>query len=49
MRIAFHGAYDTSEGKTDNSFLDKSIEEVRSARRANKKDPTKKKIRKADQ
>lgn len=49
MRIAFHGAYDTSEGKTDNSFLDKSIEEVRSARRANKKDPTKKKnLSKAD-
>lgn len=43
MRIAFQGAYDTSEGQTDNSFLDKSIDEVRAARKANKKNPNKKK------
>lgn len=49
MRIAFHGAYDTSEGKDDNSFLDKSIDEVRSARKANKKNPNKKKNRKTNE
>lgn len=50
MRIAFQGAYETSEGRTDNSFLDKSIDEVRAARKANKKDPTKKKnLRKNEQ
>ena len=43
MRIAFHGAYKAPENDPDGSFLDKSIESVRSERAANKKNPNKKK------
>lgn len=44
MRLAFHGAYQV-QGSDDNSFLDKTIEEVKAERKANKKDPDKKKKR----
>ena len=42
MRIAFHGAYKPDTESGGNSYLDKSIESVRSARKANKKKPKKK-------
>lgn len=42
MRIAFHGAYDPAENG-GNSYLDKSIEDIRSARRKTKKKPKKRK------
>ena len=42
MRIAFHGAYDPAENG-GNSYLDKSINDVRAARKANKKKPKKQK------
>ena len=45
MRIAFHGAYDPAENG-GNTYLDKSIEDVRAARKKNKKNPNKKKNRK---
>lgn len=44
MRLAFHGTYQV-QGSDDNSFLDKTIEEVKAERKANKKDPEKKKNR----
>ena len=42
MRIAFHGAYKPDTESGGNSYLDKSIESVRSARKANKEKPKKK-------
>jgi len=42
MRIAFHGAYTPDEKTGGNTYLDKSIEDVRAARKANKKKPKKK-------
>ena len=42
IRIAFHGAYKPGENG-GNSYLDKSIDDIRSARRANKKKPKKQK------
>ncbi len=45
MRLAFHGAYTHPEDAPDETFLDKTIEEVKAARKANKKNPEKKKKR----
>lgn len=47
MRIAFHGAYNSSGESGGNSYLDMTIEQVRAARKANKKKP-KKQRRKSD-
>ena len=41
MRMAFHGAYKPNDDD-DNSFLNKSIDEVKAQRKANKKKPKKK-------
>ena len=43
MRIAFHGAYDAPEDDPGGTYLDKTIEDVRAERKANKKKPKKKK------
>ncbi len=42
MRIAFHGAYQPNGETGGNSYLDMTVEEVRAARKANKKKPKKK-------
>lgn len=46
MRIAFHGAYQPSAQTGDNNYLDKTIEQVRAERKANKKKPKKEKNKK---